>query len=171
MRKIQFKFKIIKKKKNSYQYLFLSKLCPLNIHLIGATCIFIASKYEESSHLSLEMIKNECCSGKYTKEQIKEQELIILQTLDFQIFVPNIFTIIENIMKKIDIINQFDKRRLDLIHKLFIYMSKMSLYDYDIICDGNYFVLAASISLVTFKLVANFQKDFDIPKNVILYLI
>lgn len=137
------------------------------MHLIGLTCIFIASKYEEASnHLTLDMVHNDCCSGKYTKEQIKNQELIIMETIDFQVFVPNIFTIMEIIMKKINMNIQFDKGRLDLVHKILIYMCKMTLYDYDIVSTGNYFLLAASISLVAFKLVGNFQKDFNIPQNV-----
>lgn len=140
------------------------------MHLIGLTCIFIASKYEEASnHLTLSMVHEDCCSGKYTKEQIKNQELIIMETINFQVFVPNIFTIMEIIMRKININNQFEKRRNNLVHKILMYMCKMALYDYDIISAGKYFLLTASISLVAFKLVGNFQKDFNISKNVKIY--
>ena len=64
------------------------KICDL--HEIGVTCVFIASKYIERDPLTLEIMSKSASHGKVSKSQIKKREMKIMNTLKFKISTPDL---------------------------------------------------------------------------------
>lgn len=60
-----------------------------DMHLIGVTSLFIASKYETNAHLDINDLTIRACHGKFTNDQIFEREFIVMKTLGFIISYPS----------------------------------------------------------------------------------
>lgn len=71
------------------------------LHLIGVTCIFIASKYEEVLPLQLDTVYKKVVYKKITGEQIKEMELTILSDIDFQVTGSTVSEITQSLLFEI----------------------------------------------------------------------
>jgi len=56
-----------------------------SMHLYLITCLFIASKIEETKKLSADLIIRKVAQSKYTKEELLQRELIVLKKLNFSI--------------------------------------------------------------------------------------
>ena len=61
------------------------KLQVSDLHLIGVTCMFTASKYEEIYPFKLNAIYDKICRKKFAKKEIIEMEEQLLQALDFEL--------------------------------------------------------------------------------------
>ena len=61
------------------------KLETSDLHLIGATCMFVAAKNEEIYPLKLSALYDKICRKKFAKDQILQMEEEILQTLEFNL--------------------------------------------------------------------------------------
>lgn len=59
-----------------------------DMYRIGVTCIFIASKVEDIYHIALQTIVEVLAHRKFTYFQIKEQELVILEALNYETTFP-----------------------------------------------------------------------------------
>ncbi|CAG9311110.1 unnamed protein product [Blepharisma stoltei] len=59
------------------------------LHIIGVTCMFIASKFEDTDPLRLAIVREEIGHGKFSKEAIKKMERKIVRALEFDVAVPN----------------------------------------------------------------------------------
>lgn len=64
-----------------------------NLHVISVASMFIASKYENISPLTLDNMYNNICHNKISKNLIKQTELSILHTLDFDLSCPTLATL------------------------------------------------------------------------------
>ena len=58
------------------------------MYKIGVTCIFIASKVEDIYHIGLSTVVDSLAHKKFTYFQIKEQESVILETLNYETIFP-----------------------------------------------------------------------------------
>ena len=76
---------------NSKERLGLSDL-----HEIGITSMFIASKYQEIDPLTLDLVIDKIGHGKFNETKILKREKKILMTLKFQLSKPTISSFIEN---------------------------------------------------------------------------
>ena len=56
-----------------------------DLHIIGVTCMFIASKYEDIYPLKMKMVYEKIAHQKLAIEDIKTLELDILQSINYQI--------------------------------------------------------------------------------------
>lgn len=59
-----------------------------DLHLLGATSIFIASKFEDTKAITMKELLTKICHNEFTIDQIKEQERQILTVLDYDLFTP-----------------------------------------------------------------------------------
>ena len=57
---------------------------PQDLHLIGVTCMFIASKFEEIYPVKLQIVHEKIAHKKLSKEEIREKESQIAHALDFK---------------------------------------------------------------------------------------
>ena len=88
------------------------------IHLIAITCIFIASKIEDSPPLQMKHILKCISHNKYTESQISKQERIILKELNFDIFPLTINDIISTILNEFAITNRNEIKMFNLTNHL-----------------------------------------------------
>ena len=111
-----------------------SKLGNSDIHLLGVTCLYIASKFEDMSPLDLETIKTTIAHNKFTDKEIRIKEREIIKTLEFKIITANmaefirnfIFDFVFNNKKAITKLN-FSKE-INVLEKTAIYISKIVLH-------------------------------------------
>ena len=61
------------------------------LYLIGITSLYIASKHEEVRALSIKLVVKTLGHKKYTKKEIQNMEVYILQTIGFKIPKTTIF--------------------------------------------------------------------------------
>lgn len=129
--------------------------------------MFLASKYEEANHLRLETLCTSVCYDKFTKEQIKDMEMEMLECLDFNILGPNIYSFVCIILEKANFLEQFNEEKRNLVRELSLYMTKMVYYEYTVIRNHFSTILAASICLVSMKLLSKIEPELNISANVI----
>lgn len=65
-----------------------------DMHLIGVTSVFVSSKYETNTPLRINDLSVKACHGKFSNNQIFEQEFIILKTLSFNLAYPTHFDVL-----------------------------------------------------------------------------
>lgn len=68
-------------------YLKQTQSRPKNtdLHIIGVTCMYIASKYEDIYPLPIKRFLKYACANRFTYEQIRDCEILILQTVGFYV--------------------------------------------------------------------------------------
>ncbi len=92
---------------DKYFFNSLETLNPDDLHIIGISCMFIASKYHDIFPIKLASAAEKISHGKLTKEEIKKCEEKILKTLNYDIsnpsaydflnfFIEEIFNVYEN---------------------------------------------------------------------------
>ncbi len=64
---------------------FPNKLENKDVHGIGITCLYLASKYEDVQPLSSEVISEKISHGAFSDTNIKTREMIMLRTLEFSL--------------------------------------------------------------------------------------
>ena len=131
--------------------------------------MFIASKYEEMYPIKLEVFCEKAAYGKFTKEQIKDKEMEILESLDFDVMGPNVFSFSQIVANKLEVKEQMDDHNLLIFNDLLSYMNKMVSYEYAIIKNVKSSLLSAAVCLVCFKLFEQIDKNFNIALNVIFF--
>lgn len=129
--------------------------------------MFIASKYEEIYPIKLDLLCEKAAFGKFTKLDIRDKEVEILDSVDFDVMGPNIFSFVQIISSKIEIKEQLIGHKLSIFYDLTAYLSKMVLYEYSIIKNEKKSLLSAAVCLVAFKLFEQIERNFNISANVI----
>lgn len=66
------------------------ELKPDDLHLIGATSMYIASKFEDKKPIKMKEMVEKICHNEFELDQIKEKEREMLTILDYQIMVPTV---------------------------------------------------------------------------------
>jgi len=108
-----------------------------DIHLTGMVSMFIASKYLDYSHLSMNKLVHDIGHNSFSVRQIKDKEKEIMQTLGFCIIFATILTYLDYFIQSFMFVNpQLTTKQtniLNKIKKLSIYFGKMSLYEYSML--------------------------------------
>ena len=79
----------------SSQFLIL-----VDLHEIGVTCAFIASKFIEQDALTLKLMHKTASHGKVSEKQIKAREILILNVLKFRVSAPTLKDCVEALLGK-----------------------------------------------------------------------
>ncbi len=80
-------------------------LQPPELHLIGVTSMFIASKYQDIYPLRLKIVKDKIAHNKLSCQEIKEKEDEITRYLDYNIGLPTMWDFINIYLEEIFYIN------------------------------------------------------------------
>jgi len=80
-------------------------LQPSELHLIGVTSMFIASKYQDIYPLRLKIVQDKIAHNKLTCQEIKDKEDEITRYLDFNIGLPTMWDFINLFLEEIFYIN------------------------------------------------------------------
>jgi len=156
--------------RNEKMMFFINRsINPDELHLIGITSMFIASKYEEIMPMKLSVLCEKAGYGTFTKEDIKDKEVEILESVGFDVMGPNLFSFVQLIANKLNVKEQMNPHQVLVFNDLMSYMSKMVTYEYAIVKNAKNSLLAAAVSLVCFKLFEQIEHNFNIAINVFLF--
>lgn len=88
------------------RYFYHSKrIIQLNeLHISGVIAMFLASKYTEVEHLSLDLIYRKVVHEKISKSDLKKKEMEMLKTLKFNISKPTPHEIILTYFETSDLV-------------------------------------------------------------------
>ncbi len=113
-----------------------------DLHIIGVTCMFIASKYEDIYPLKMKMVFEKIAHKKLPVERIKALEMDILKTIKYRIPAPTSLDFLKYYLKQVLGIGRTGKTAPPpegqpaheslLIEKMSLYLAKMALHDYDL---------------------------------------
>ena len=78
---------------------------PAELHLIGVTSMFIASKYQDIYPLRLKIVQDKIAHNKLTCQEIKNKEDEIMRYLSYNIGLPTMWDFITLFMEEIFYIN------------------------------------------------------------------
>ena len=135
-----------------------------DIHLIGVTCMLIASKLEEIIPFKVKTVVQKMTHEKIPAADILACEFSILQALNFCFYdTPNLFALIEILLVKLDL------HRTPMIKDIFkvcTYISKMILHDYSLITEFETKYLASSCIYITFKIIEQVCEGFRTKEYV-----
>eukprot|EP00347_Sterkiella_histriomuscorum_P000316 403376348 len=135
-----------------------------DLHIVGLTSIFIASKYEDVHPILMRQILNEAAHGKYQKSQILQQEQDILQTLEFKVHehsfydetceqIQGLIQMNNNESENSQIINQQDRKHLFVLAGFF---SQIVLHSSEL-AHQDIQVLSSAIVSLTLKYYKNYS--------------
>ena len=80
-------------------------LLPAELHLIGVTSMFIASKYQDIYPLRLKIVQDKIAHNKLTCQEIKNKEDEMMRYLNYNIGLPTMWDFITIFMEEIFYIN------------------------------------------------------------------
>lgn len=129
-----------------------------DIHLIGVTCMLLASKMEEVIPFKVSTVIEKMTHGKLKAKEIVDCETEILTTLNFKLLEqPSIFVFTEFLLVKLGF---HDNPLTDDINKVITYITKMLIHDYSLITRYPLKYLAASCVYICFKIIEQVHRDF-----------
>ena len=130
-----------------------------DLHIIGVTAMFIASKYEDIYPLKMKMVHEKIAHKKLSIEKIKSLEMEVLKCIHYRIPAPTSYEFLKVYLKEVLGIGfsgksqalKFEKKESDaqalsptqnankgqaneklLIEKMSLYLAKMALHDYEL---------------------------------------
>ena len=122
-----------------------------DLHIIGVTTMFIASKYEDIYPLKMKMVFEKIAHRKLPIEDMKSLELDILRAINYHIPAPTVLDFLRYYLKEVLDIGHVGKTSLTaeekesvptssntpaglnlLIFKMAMYLAKMSMHDYEL---------------------------------------
>ena len=122
-----------------------------DLHIIGVTTMFIASKYEDIYPLKMKMVYEKIAHKKLAIEDIKTLELDIMINIENKIPAPTVLDFLRHYLQEVLGIGHMGKTSLTseerekvptnsntqeglnvLIFKMAMYLAKMSMHDYEL---------------------------------------
>lgn len=125
-----------------------------DLHLIGITCMFIASKFEEMKHLTLQTnIVSQVCQGKFTASEVKDCETRILKALSYRISAPTVWDFTEPYISKLSSIARV---KPTLLEAICLYLAQLVMHEYRFL-HLRPSLLSAAVTYVAFRILENYQ--------------
>jgi len=115
--------------------------------------MLIACKYEEIYPFKLKLVVEKIAHNKLSRKEILNAEQSILQALNFDISAVTSFDISMHTLHTLKIYETMSEKYFKYLVKVCIYLSKMNMYDYDLLNDYSQTVIAASTIYVAFKII------------------
>ena len=121
-----------------------------DLHIIGVTAMFIASKYEDYYPIKMKIVFEKIAHQKLKIEDIKNLELDLMQTIQYKIPAPTVLDFLKNLLLEVLGIDHMGKQSLKkeekerirrlksesvegtklLIYRMAMYLAKMAMHDY-----------------------------------------
>lgn len=160
-----------------------------DLHIIGVTVMFIASKYEDIYPLKMKMVYEKIAHKKLPIERIKSLELEILKTINYKIAMPTPLDFLRVYLKEVLNIGHAGKTSIKkekrdepapssdtpeglqiLIQKMSMYLSKMAMHDYDL-SGKKPSLLAVGSLYVALKICEQLKKTTLISNDIVKKLV
>jgi hypothetical protein len=156
---------------------FIFKTKQLNnsdLHLLGITCLYISSKFEDLYPLDLSTVKGRIAHNKFSEKEIKDKEKQILHLLDFKLVHATMLEFIKNFIYDFTFNNKSVISKINtnnetsILENTAIYISKILLHSHDFSHYKNSLKAICCI-ICAFDLVRtnvkNFNKDMEVFTN------
>ncbi|XP_071713512.1 cyclin-A1-4-like [Rutidosis leptorrhynchoides] len=114
--------------------------------LLGATCLMIASKYEDTWPAKVEVLCDKT-KGRYSVDELLQMEVSVMNILEFELWAPTVGCFLERLV----IVAQHINEEASFV-SLASYISELSLMDYGMLCYAPSVVAASAIFLARFML-------------------
>lgn len=160
-----------------------------DLHIIGVTTMFIASKYEDIYPLKMKMVHEKIAHKKLSIEKIKSLELDVLKTIRYKIPAPTVLDFLKVYLKEVlDIGHQAntslrkeEKEELPknsdspegqklLIFKMAMYLAKMSMHCYEL-AGRRQSLVAVGALYVALKICEQLKKTQLITNPIVQKLV
>jgi hypothetical protein len=105
------------------------------LHCLGVTAMFIASKFEDIHPLKMKMVHEKIGHRKIPVEKIKAIELEFLQAIHYKIAAPSVLDFVKYYLRAVLQIENIEEDCKDpkaLVYKMSIYLCKMAVHDYQL---------------------------------------
>lgn len=119
----------------------------------------IASKSEEVSYIHLKSVISNIVYGKFTKEQLTETELTVLQVINFRVNIPSIYDLCRCGFR---LIKFTDKRIEQFFQNSSLLVAKTCLFSLEILNTFSYDEIAAMSMIMVLKIVEKLSPNEDI---------
>lgn len=128
--------------------------------------MFVASKYEEIMPIKLSVLCERAGFDTFSKEQVKDKEVEILESVGFDVIGPNVYQFVQLVANAVNVKELLATEHVLLFNDLMTYMSKMVSYEYAVIKNAKSSHVAAAVSLVCFKLFEQIDRTISISTHV-----
>ena len=156
-------------------YIWMSniKIANNDLHLIGITCIYLASKMEDIIPLRMSHLKSKIGHNKFSEKEIKKNEKILIIAIDFQLISTSTYDFIKafifdfcyNNRGFITSLNM--NRHIENLENICIYLAKMMCHS-DEFSSYKYSLKAIVSIIVAFDILKSNSKNFD--KNAEVFM-
>lgn len=119
---------------DAFLYRCKEKLGNSDIHLIGISCLSLASKFEDIYPIDLNTMKLRIAHGKFSEKEIQKKEIQILENIDYRLIFASMHDFIRNFIYDFQfnnkkVINKLKfKNEISILEKTAIYISKIILH-------------------------------------------
>lgn len=160
-----------------------------DLHIIGVTCMFIASKYEDIYPLKMKMVYEKIAHKKLSIDKIKTLELDILKAIRYKIPAPTVLDFLKVYLKEVlgighpgnTSLKKEDKEKIPtnsespeglnlLIYKMAMYLGKMSMHHYELSGKRPSLVGVGAI-YVALKICEQLKKTSLITNSIVTKLV
>lgn len=131
--------------KNSSEQLKIESL-----HLIGSTCMMIATKCEEVFPISLDVFVKQICHNKFTAQQLLDKEIEILDVLQFKTNAPNCYDLLAC---SLCLLNIQESKIKNYLREMCLKMINVCLLSCDLLSNMNYNQLVSSVLVIGLKAI------------------
>lgn len=121
--------------------------------------------------MKLQIVHERIAHRKLSCEEIKSKEMEILDDLDFEMMGPTFYDFVILLLHLIDVQSQVNEQKYDLFVSIVSYVSKLVVFDYDIISNKKISLIAAGVLYVSFKIMEQLDKSFNLVANVIFFFL
>jgi cyclin B len=133
-----------------------------DLHLIGISSMYVATKYEEISPLRISVMHSKISHGKFSKEEIRNKETDILQALNFECSPITILNFLELALETIKLREVLTEALYAHLVKLSIYIAKMIMHEYELLSKYTQSEFAVACIYIALKIIQQLEPAFKI---------
>lgn len=133
-----------------------------DLHLIGVSSMYVATKYEEISPLRISVMHSKISHGKFSKEDIRNKETDILEALNFECSPITILNFLELALETIKLRDVLSDALYAHLVKLSIYIAKMIMHEYELLSKYSQSEFAVACIYIALKIIQQLEPTFKI---------
>lgn len=130
---------------------------PVDLHLLGSTCMFLASKQEEVKPIKLSALVVDICKEKIPVDGILTKELEVLATVGFRSHRPDLFSMIRC---GFNVLGIDEPAVFSFVENISVLIAKMCLFFREVVGKFTTLEMTASILIMALKLTESVQPGF-----------
>ena len=115
--------------------------------------MWMACKYEEIYPFKLSLVYAKIAHKKISKQSIKATECEVIKCIDYNLSASTSYEFMMSALYQLKLNEVLDLKYFKYLVKVCIYLSKMNMYDYELLQNQSHCVLAASTIYVAFKII------------------